>query len=139
MTQLGSSATPVFTTNVCVQNRQIPETSGDFGRVVGDEDRGCQKSALDHCLRQALSFSERHPGPLYLSVVSRGARRKKKYVQSTSTDIARIRNRKFLIWAKGEGGVSPARTPIFKKYHLYQRRITVITPHQLGLYLNIWW
>ena len=26
-----------------------------------------------------------------------------------------LRNREFLIWAKGEGGVSPARTPIFKK------------------------
>ena len=26
-----------------------------------------------------------------------------------------IRNCEFLIWAKGEGGVSPSRTPIFKK------------------------
>ncbi len=49
-----------------------------FDTGVGDEDRGCQNSDLDHRPGQALSFSERHPGSLYLSVVSRCACLKKK-------------------------------------------------------------
>ena len=61
-----------------------------FDTGVGDEDRGCQNSDLDHRSGQALSFSERHPGPLYLSMVSSGARRKTKVVENSSTDIARL-------------------------------------------------
>ena len=47
-----------------------------FDTGVGDEDRGCQNSDLDHRPGQALSFSERHPRPLYLYMVPSGARRK---------------------------------------------------------------
>jgi len=63
-----------------------------FDTGVGDEDRGCQNSDLDHRPGQALSFSERHPGPLYLPMVSSGARRKTKVVENSSTDIARLTN-----------------------------------------------
>ena len=81
MTQLGISATPVFTTNVCVQSRhgQICHFL-DLAILianVGGENRGCQNSELHRRSRLALRFSERHPGPLHLSVVPRGARRAK--------------------------------------------------------------
>ena len=79
--QLGILATPVFTTNVGDQNRQISKmtnlTVATLDADVGGEDRGCRTSELGHRSRLALRFSERHPGPLHLSVVPRGARRAK--------------------------------------------------------------
>ena len=63
-----------------------------FDTGVGGEDRGCQNSDLDHRSGQALSFSERHPGPLYLSMVSSGARRfrkiRREYVNGHRKDKA---------------------------------------------------
>ena len=39
-----------------------------------------------------------------------------------------IRNCEFLIWAKGEGGVSPSRTPIFKKLSGNEKAISGLGP-----------
>ena len=39
-----------------------------------------------------------------------------------------IRNSLFLIWAKGEGGVSPSRTPIFKKLSGIEKAISGLGP-----------
>ena len=50
-----------------------------------------------------------------------------------------IRNREFLIWAKGKGGVSPSRAAIFKKYAMYQRHFSVLETHYVGLHLLLQW
>ena len=61
-----------------------------FDAVVGAEDRSCRNSDL-HCqLGLALSFSKRHPGPLYLSVVLRGAR------------CAKARFREIVFWGEND-------------------------------------
>jgi hypothetical protein len=39
-----------------------------------------------------------------------------------------IRHSLFLIWAKGEGGVSPSRTPIFKKLLGIEKAISGLGP-----------